>query len=116
MNRLGTMRLQVQSLALLSRLRIWNYHELWHRPAATAPIRPLAWEPPYAAGAALKRQKKSTVFSSSFGQEKEAQRSVDVSKCHFSYSSLNPYAGLHTPSRVLLQDPETEYSWTPSGL
>ena len=88
----------------------------WHRPAATAPIRPLAWEPPYAAGAALKRQKKSTVFSSSFGQEKEAQRSVDVSKCHFSYSSLNPYAGLHTPSRVLLQDPETEYSWTPSGL
>ena len=34
---------------------------LWHRPAATAPIRPLAWEPPYAMGAALekaKRQKK----------------------------------------------------------
>jgi len=24
---------------------------------ATAPIRPLAWEPPYAAGEALKRQK-----------------------------------------------------------
>ena len=21
---------------------------LWHRPAATAPTRPLAWEPPYA--------------------------------------------------------------------
>ena len=31
---------------------------LWCRPAAAAPIRPLAWEPPYAAGAALKRQKK----------------------------------------------------------
>ena len=31
---------------------------LWCRPAATAPIKPLAWEPPYAAGAALKRQKK----------------------------------------------------------
>ena len=29
---------------------------LWHRPATTAPIRPLAWEPPYAA-AALKGQK-----------------------------------------------------------
>ena len=28
---------------------------LWHRPAATALIRPLAWEPPYASGAALKR-------------------------------------------------------------
>ena len=31
---------------------------LWHRPVATAPIGPLAWEPPCAAGAALKRQKK----------------------------------------------------------
>ena len=31
---------------------------LWCRPAATALIRPLAWEPPYAAGAALKGQKK----------------------------------------------------------
>ena len=30
---------------------------LWCRPAATAPIRPLAWEPPYAAGVALKDQK-----------------------------------------------------------
>ena len=30
---------------------------LWHRPAAVALIRPLAWEPPYAAGAGLKRQK-----------------------------------------------------------
>ena len=27
---------------------------LWCRPAAVAPIRPLTWEPPYAAGAALK--------------------------------------------------------------
>ena len=27
---------------------------LWHRPAATALIRPLAWELPYALGAALK--------------------------------------------------------------
>ena len=30
---------------------------LWCRPAATALIGPLAWEPPYAAGSALKRQK-----------------------------------------------------------
>ena len=28
---------------------------LWHRPGAIAPIRPLAWEPPYALGATLKR-------------------------------------------------------------
>ena len=31
---------------------------LWHRPAAAAPIRPLAWEPPYAAGVALEKEKK----------------------------------------------------------
>ena len=35
---------------------------LWHRPAATALIGPLAWEPPYAADAALKRQKKESNF------------------------------------------------------
>ena len=33
---------------------------LWRRPAATAPIRPLAWEPPYATGAAPQRQKAKT--------------------------------------------------------
>ena len=29
----------------------------WHRLAAKALIGPLAWEPPYAAGVALKRQR-----------------------------------------------------------
>ena len=66
------MRLRVRSLALLSGLRIQCCCELWCklqmrigsallwlwcRPAATAPIRPLAREPPYATGAAVKRQK-----------------------------------------------------------
>jgi len=32
---------------------------LWCRPVATAPIRPLAWEPPYAVGAALEKTKKT---------------------------------------------------------
>ena len=35
----------------------------WHRPVATAPIRPLAWEPPYAMRTVLekaKRQKRET--------------------------------------------------------
>ena len=31
---------------------------LWHRLAAAAPILPLAWELPYAAGAAQKRKEK----------------------------------------------------------
>ena len=39
----------VKDLALL-----W----LWHKLAAVAPIQVLAWEPPYAVGAALKKTKK----------------------------------------------------------
>ena len=31
---------------------------LWRRPMTTAPIRPLAWEPPYAVGVALEKAKK----------------------------------------------------------
>ena len=30
---------------------------LWHKKATIAPVQPLAWEPPHAAGAALHRQK-----------------------------------------------------------
>ena len=61
---------------------------LWCRPVATAPIQPLAWEPPYAAGAAqeiattttttttTKRQKKKKEnfnFSHKKGKEKETE-------------------------------------------
>ena len=68
------MRLQVRSLALLSVLRIPSCQScgvvqrhssdpallwLWSRLAATAPIRPLAWELPYATSRALKRQNKN---------------------------------------------------------
>ena len=35
---------------------VWLW--LWHRLAAVAPIQPLAWEPPCAAGVALKSKKK----------------------------------------------------------
>ena len=67
------MKLWVQSLALLSGLRIQHCCELgvglrrssdpallwlWHRLMATAPVRPLAWEPPYAAGVALEKDTK----------------------------------------------------------
>ena len=64
---LGTMRLQVPPLASLSGLRIRHCHELWCMSkiqlgsgvaVAVALIRPLAWECPYAAGAALKSKNK----------------------------------------------------------
>ena len=44
---------------------------LWCRPAAPAPIRPIAWDPQYAVGAALekaKRQKKKKNFFEKFPQ------------------------------------------------
>ena len=69
--RLVSMRLRIQSLALLSVLSIWNCHKPWcksqtwlgsHVAVAVAvtlaPIQTLAWELPYAVGLALKRKKK----------------------------------------------------------
>ena len=71
------MRTQVRSLASLTGLRIRCCRELWYcgvgcrrgsdpallwlwcGPAATTPIQPLAWEPPYASSEALKRQKQT---------------------------------------------------------
>ena len=37
---------------------------LWHRLAAAALIRPLAWELPYATGVALKKKKEKKAYSS----------------------------------------------------
>uniref|UniRef100_A0A8D0QES3 Ryanodine receptor 1 n=1 Tax=Sus scrofa TaxID=9823 RepID=A0A8D0QES3_PIG len=44
---------------------------LWRRLAATAPIRPLAWEPPYAAGVALEKAKR----------QKKEKREREISHC-----------------------------------
>ena len=65
----------------------------WRRPAATAPTGPLAWEPPYATGVALKRQKTKKKFflikikSSSEmreekvkGEEKEEKKGTERSR------------------------------------
>jgi len=40
---------------------------LWRRPAATAPIGPIAWKPPYAVGVALKKTKKKKKIYQCFG-------------------------------------------------
>ena len=106
------MRLQVESLALLSELRIWRCRELWcglqtrlgscvvwlwRRPVAAAPIGPLAWEPPYATGAAQEMAKKKkrkgnseqlpydtrTSFLGVSPRELQAHRNVCSSVMHF---------------------------------
>ena len=73
MNLTTTHEVAVRSLALFSGLRIRRCSELWCglqmrlgsrvalvwcRPASTAPIRPLAWEPTYAMSVALEKAKK----------------------------------------------------------
>ena len=58
----------VKDLALL-----W----LWHGSAAVALIKPLAWEPPYAVGVALKRQrKKEKERGREEGKNKEILRNI----------------------------------------
>ena len=42
---------------------------LWRWPAAVAPIQLLAWEPPYAVGAALKKKQKKKVAFRKCGLE-----------------------------------------------
>ena len=67
------MKMWVQSLALLSGLRIRYCLSLgrssdlallflWPRLAVAVPIQPLAWELPYAVGGALKKKKKKKVL------------------------------------------------------
>ena len=42
--------------------RFWPLLLLWHRPAAIAPIQPLAWELTCAAGVALKKKKRNSNY------------------------------------------------------
>ena len=67
---------------------------LWWRPAATAPIRPLAWEPPYATGGAqemAKRQKqKQTNKKRTLEEIKEQKNTYEIYKKQRRNSSYKP--------------------------
>ena len=69
----------VKDLALL-----W----LWCRLAATAPIRPLAWEPPYATRAAQENSKKT---------KKKKKICIRLKKNHFLFM-VSKWEGFSTPS------------------
>ena len=60
---------------------LWLWLWLWRRPAAVAPVRPLAWEPPDAADAALEKEGKKTNK-----QKKNPQ--VRVPACGFKSQSV----------------------------
>ena len=61
------MRMQIQSLALL-RVKDPMLPWLWHRLAATAPIRPIVWELPCATGAAQKKNKRKLIWNDLLGK------------------------------------------------
>ena len=63
---------------------------LWHRPQATAPIQPLAWEPPYAAGTARKRKKEIHSFTS------HPRPTRSISACKQGHGNLGVYLTLQS--------------------
>ena len=78
---------------------------LWRRPVATAPVRPLAWEPPYAAGAAQKNSKKTKQTNK---QKKQNKNWVHVNKLSKkkkgnidSHVFVGPFLPLWGPSLLL---------------
>ena len=67
---------------------------LWCSPAATAMVGPLVWEPPYAVGGALKRQK-----TKDKKKKKRYCLRLDLAMIEVNYSS---YFHFHTTKKVSL--------------
>ena len=74
---------------------------LWHRPAATAPIRPLSWEHPYATGAALKGKK-----------DKKKKKSMCIYTHVYMFVCLNNVE-LELMIICTFENPCINYSWPP---
>ena len=61
---------------------------LWRRPVATAPIRLLAWEPPYAAGAALEKTEKKRKKKPALRVPVVAQQVMNLTSIHRDSDSI----------------------------
>ena len=85
-----------RSQTWLGSLLLW----LWPWPAATAPIGPLAWEPPYAGGVAQEIAKKKTKKKSEFPASLEKWQDVDA-------MCLQPPLPHHHGDHHLEEDPGT---------
>jgi len=51
---------------------------LWRRPVATAPTQPLAWEPPYAAGAAQEIATITTTTTTTKKKRPKKKKNIDL--------------------------------------
>ena len=80
----------------------------WYRLAATAPLRPLAWEPSYATGAVLekaKSQKKQKTTKNFFFNEQSKMKAsfqniVFINKCGYGYATMNTYLDMVLMQRL----------------
>ena len=61
---------------------------LWCRWAAVAPIRPLAWEPPYTVGVALKRQERKRKGGRK-GKRRKERKKLLYKRPYFNEHSLS---------------------------
>ena len=66
---------------------------LWRRPKAVALIRRLAWEPPYAAGAALK-SKQTKKKLNNLGQIEKMQYQTDFAGSTNNFGQMNELKSL----------------------
>ena len=92
---------------------------LWCRPAAIAPIGPLAWEPPYAVGGALKRPKRKKINKRREGRPTPPFPPVPHTSCHICPNSvlrfigLDLLSGLQTPRRLFSPFPYSRQAVPP---
>ena len=77
---------------------------LWCRRAAAAPMGPLAWEPPYAVGVALKRQMTKKRKENEVGAKIEVVTEITLFLLTFSWNAKAPGStpGIKTSSALLL--------------
>ena len=73
---------------------------LWCRPAATAMIRPLAWEPPYATGSALKKKRYKGIVCVRVWQKKTKDKKIKINCLNALFNGKYWSLGKkdHTPS------------------
>ena len=81
---------------------VWLW--LWHRLVATAPIKPLAWESPYAEGVSLEKAKSQKQANKQTKKPNRAwgQRCLPVPLMAPSTPGTAPYR-LWSPTKILLE-------------
>ena len=69
---------------------------LWRRPASIALIRPLAWEPPYAVGAAQEMAKRQTTTTTTKKQQQQKTQTQYVAFHTQHHRKSNTVVSVHT--------------------